>query len=112
MDELLLLTDDFGPSAEQELVAAVVQLGHYPKEYNKPKTELHKKEQLLAHQIRKARFANRFQPEQLSKLDEIFRNVVHPDDRARSTELLEEAHAPPARQTKKCRTLNAMPTVE
>ena len=69
---------------------------YYPEELNNPITPEEKDERLLASRIRKAQTANLFSPEQLDELTEMRRTSIHPRDRAKSDQLLEEAQEEPS----------------
>ena len=76
------------------LINAVKKLGFYPKE-RKAKDEDGQKECKLAHNIRMAHTKKLFTPAQLTELEELKQNLVHPRDRATSATLLAAAQEPP-----------------
>ena len=76
------------------LINAVKKLGFYPKE-RKAKDVDGQNECKLAQNIRKAHKKKLFTPAQLTELEELKQNLVHPRHRATSAKPLAEAQEPP-----------------
>ena len=97
--ELDELRDASRAAPAEELMDAVRRLGYYPKELSTPTTDQEQQEAQLAMMLRRrlrrnCRAGLRFSIAQQDELKELRRTSIHPRDRDRSAQLLEEAQEP------------------
>jgi len=78
------------PTGQTQLLSEVRELGHYPRESKSNPTECR-----LALRLRRAIKRGSLAPAELTELEGMRERAVHPNDLARSAQLIEEAEQPP-----------------